>query len=79
MTVMMICLALLRLPHLLVAQSPQLPPGSERIGTEEGLSQGFIGAIFQDSKGFMWFGTRDGLNRYDGYHFKVFRYNPLSK
>lgn len=39
----------------------------ENIGIEQGLSQSTIYAIVQDKLGFMWFGTQDGLNRYDGY------------
>lgn len=42
------------------------------IGTEEGLSQGNVLCILQDSRGFMWFGTRGGLNKYDGYNFTVY-------
>lgn len=43
------------------------------LGIEQGLSNNTVRAIFQDRRGFMWFGTYDGLNRYDGYSFKVFR------
>ena len=32
--------------------------------------------ILQDSRGFMWFGTEDGLNRYDGYTFKIYKPDP---
>lgn len=45
------------------------------IGIEQGLSNNFVRCIYQDKKGFMWFGTYDGLNRYDGYEFKIFRNN----
>ena len=48
----------------------------ERLGIEDGLSQSSVDCMVQDSKGFMWFGTTDGLNRYDGYDFTVFRNDP---
>ena len=46
------------------------------LGIENGLSTSFVTCIFQDKKGFMWFGTQDGLNRYDGYNIKVFKNIP---
>lgn len=45
----------------------------------EGLSQSSVLCILQDSKGYMWFGTRDGLNKYDGHNFKTYRYNYKDK
>ena len=44
--------------------------------TSDGLSQGYVAAILQDRRGFMWFATRDGLNRYDGKAFVVYKHNP---
>lgn len=41
--------------------------------TEHGLSHNSVWAVMQDSRGFVWFGTNDGLNRFDGVSFKVFR------
>jgi ligand-binding sensor domain-containing protein len=46
------------------------------LGLEDGLSQGMIYCILQDKKGFLWFGTKEGLNRYDGYRFTIYRNIP---
>lgn len=45
----------------------------DHITTDEGLSQNDVNCILQDRKGFIWFGTNDGLNRYDGYEFTIFK------
>lgn len=45
----------------------------EHLTSNEGLSQSNVLCILQDSRGFMWFGTQDGLNKYDGYEMKVYR------
>ena len=44
-----------------------------RISINEGLSQSTVRAILQDSEGYMWFGTQDGLNKYDGYKFTIYK------
>ncbi|WP_444995298.1 ligand-binding sensor domain-containing protein [Aliikangiella sp. IMCC44359] len=67
-------LFLLFFPLSILASAPSIQ--FEHLSVEQGLSQSSAPAIFQDSNGFMWFGTADGLNRYDGYEFKVFRHNP---
>jgi len=61
------------LPFNSLAQAPKLK--FKHITNENGLSNTTIEAIFQDKRGFMWFGTRDGLNRYDGYQFVIYRYD----
>jgi len=45
---------------------------TEELSIEDGLSNRFVRSIVQDTKGFMWFATKNGLNRYDGHEFKVF-------
>jgi signal transduction histidine kinase/ligand-binding sensor domain-containing protein/DNA-binding response OmpR family regulator len=57
-----------------LAQTSKLKFG--HINNLQGLSNSTIEAIYQDSRGFIWFGTRDGLNRYDGYQITVFKNNP---
>ena len=48
----------------------------DRINIEQGLSQSSVKVIFQDRRGFLWFGTEDGLNRFDGYSFKIYKPDP---
>ncbi|WP_179830340.1 two-component regulator propeller domain-containing protein [Spirosoma fluviale] len=60
-------------------QSAQAQTGKvlfKHITTDEGLSQSNVTAILQDRQGFMWFGTQDGLNKYDGYTFTLYQNDP---
>ncbi|TQV84885.1 hybrid sensor histidine kinase/response regulator [Aliikangiella coralliicola] len=50
----------------------------KHIGVENGLSQVTILDMVQDGKGFIWFATQEGLNRYDGYEFKVFKFSQVN-
>ncbi|MCF8359854.1 MAG: response regulator [Prolixibacteraceae bacterium] len=45
----------------------------EHLSTEDGLSHGSVSNMLKDSRGFMWFATWDGINRYDGHAFKIFK------
>ncbi|WP_207420103.1 hybrid sensor histidine kinase/response regulator transcription factor [Desertivirga brevis] len=58
----------------LFAQLPNLK--FQNISTQEGLPQNTVFGIAEDKYGFVWFGTLDGLCRYDGYQFKIYRFNP---
>ncbi|MFN0214303.1 MAG: two-component regulator propeller domain-containing protein [Saprospiraceae bacterium] len=66
-------LSTLFLASVLPAQTPLL----EQLGAAEGLSQGMVYDLIQDHKGFLWFSTKDGINRYDGYTFRVYQNNPF--
>jgi diguanylate cyclase (GGDEF)-like protein len=62
---MLACLPALATPPLSV----------QRYSLEDGLSQQAVVSITQDAEGFMWFGTEDGLNRFDGYEFRQLRHD----
>ncbi|HEY5564373.1 MAG TPA: two-component regulator propeller domain-containing protein, partial [Rhodothermia bacterium] len=65
------------IPQPLAART--VSPRFEHLKLEDGLSQGTIHDIFQDSRGFMWFTTQDGLNRYDGHEVKAFTHEPFDE
>ncbi|MBX2946728.1 MAG: response regulator [Cyclobacteriaceae bacterium] len=68
----------LLIPLCLVAQENVLQKARiklDHLSVEQGLSQSSVLSLLQDTKGFMWLGTRDGLNLYDAYQFTVFRNN----
>lgn len=72
----MLCLLLVLVTVLLHAAPAGAMPDALRfqhITLEQGLSQSSVLCSVQDAQGFLWFGTYDGLNRYDGYEFKVYR------
>lgn len=58
--------------HLYAQQ--RSPVQFEHISIDDGLSQSTVTSIAQDAKGFIWYGTEDGLNKYDGYTFTVYRH-----
>src|SRR5579872_7187005 len=51
-------------------------PHFTHISVEQGLSQSTVQAILQDHAGYIWMGTEEGLNRYDGYTFTIFKHDP---
>ena len=59
------------LTNIIFAQKPSIQ--FTHLNVEDGLSQSTVFSIIQDRDGFMWFGTEDGLNRYDGYNFHIFK------
>ncbi|CCH54244.1 histidine kinase [Fibrisoma limi BUZ 3] len=60
--------------HMVNSRTPD--PYFTTIRAENGLSNNKVNCILQDKRGFIWFGTEDGLNRYDGKSFTVFRSSP---
>jgi len=70
----LIILNIVNMPPDLYAQRNRIR--FNHITIEQGLSHNSVYSIFQDSKGFMWFGTLVGLNKYDGYKFTVYTHDP---
>ena len=60
--------------NVIIAQNK--PVRFDKLTTSDGLSQNRVFDIVQDNHGFIWIGTEDGLNRYDGYEFKVYKKVP---
>ncbi|MFT4736729.1 MAG: methyl-accepting chemotaxis protein/ligand-binding sensor domain-containing protein [Cyclobacteriaceae bacterium] len=59
-------------------QAQDLPRKFRQLTTEQGLSTGTVNTVLKDSKGFVWIGTINGLNRYDGYNVSTFKSDPQS-
>ncbi|WP_165940190.1 hybrid sensor histidine kinase/response regulator [Dyadobacter psychrotolerans] len=62
-------------PSSISGQTPRF----KRLTTNDGLSQSHVTCILMDSLGFMWFGTEDGLNKYDGYKFTYYKHDAFDK
>lgn len=61
---------------LAVAAQNIVPLKFRQLDARNGLSQNHVNCILKDKKGFMWFGTDEGLNKYDGYDFTVYKQDP---
>jgi ligand-binding sensor domain-containing protein/serine phosphatase RsbU (regulator of sigma subunit) len=72
--VVLVIIMVVLLPELQYPFSKQLK--FRHLTLDDGLSQSSVRCILQDSVGFMWFGTEDGLNRFDGYEFNVYKPDP---
>lgn len=68
----------LALPCLVLSSIAQNGPIYETLSNAQGLSQGMVFDILQDREGFIWIATKNGLNRHDGYGFKVFSNDPYN-
>ncbi|MDY8134884.1 triple tyrosine motif-containing protein [Aquimarina sp. 2201CG5-10] len=68
-----LCICLFLFSFLLKGQGTVIP---EWLTIENGLSQGFAACLIQDEEGFLWVGTKNGLNRYDGEQIEIFTNDP---
>ncbi len=72
----LIFISLLFTPSKLISQPHPENTKFKHLTVNDGLSDNYVSAILQDKEGFMWLGTSDGLNKYDGYKFIIYRHNP---
>ena len=56
--------------------SYQLPSDFTNFTIKDGLANNYVRCIFQDKQGFLWIGTSSGINKYDGYRFTTYKFNP---
>jgi signal transduction histidine kinase/ligand-binding sensor domain-containing protein len=73
------CVALAFLLFIQTGLFAQKKMRFERLSLEQGLSQSNVLCILQDKRGFLWIGSQDGLNRFDGYAFTVFRHSARAQ
>ncbi|UFH52755.1 hybrid sensor histidine kinase/response regulator [Spirosoma sp. KNUC1025] len=76
MLIRLICFLLVWLGSILSVTAQQQNIRFAHLTTNQGLSQNNVTCILQDRRGFMWFGTQDGLNKFDGYTYTIYRHNP---
>jgi ligand-binding sensor domain-containing protein len=72
----LVCLLAFLSYKVMLAQPTNEKVKFSRVEANAELSNSKVNCILQDSKGFLWVGTEDGLNRFDGYEFKVYRNIP---
>ncbi len=78
---LLLCMILIWVNCVLLGHTAGSHPGKndiefQHLGIKEGLSNSWVKCIMEDSRGFLWFGTKNGLNRYDGYTFKSYFHRP---
>jgi signal transduction histidine kinase/CheY-like chemotaxis protein/ligand-binding sensor domain-containing protein len=76
MPIRFLCLWLAGLLTISTTQAQRQNVRFTYLTTNQGLSQNNVTCILQDRKGFMWFGTQDGLNKFDGYTYTLYRNDP---
>jgi ligand-binding sensor domain-containing protein/serine phosphatase RsbU (regulator of sigma subunit) len=69
---------LILLSRPIIGQAQEPVTHFEHIDLDQGLSDNTVYSVVQDNYGFLWFGTQDGLNKYDGHNFTVFKYDPFN-
>src|SRR5688572_15556916 len=78
-TFKLLILLLFLLCSSLILTGQGIHPYFKHLTVENGLSNNWVKCILKDRDGFMWFGTFNGINRYDGSQFKIFQSNDNTK